>query len=340
MEVGAHTVAVIDETQVAEARRVAARCAAAVGFSEADRGTVALAATEIASNLFRHGGGGELIVRAIADASSVWPPGVELLGLDKGPGMRDVALCVSDGYSTAGSQGIGLGAIARASTTFDIYSRRGIGTVVLSRITAGRRALPDPPGDFVHGAVNVPYPGELENGDCWAFASNVPQRGLVFVADGLGHGPAAAQAARCARDVFVEHQAFGPAEIVARMHDALRSTRGAAVAVTEIDNAARRVRHCGLGNVAAAIVSRSGVRQLLSHNGSAGHTGGRIQEFTYPWPEDALLIAHSDGLITRWRLDVYPGLEQRHPGVIAGMLYRDARRERDDVTVVAMRVAA
>jgi hypothetical protein len=79
----------------------------------------------------------------------------------------------------------------------------------------------------------------------------------------------------------------------------------------------------------------------VSLNGSAGHEGRRrIQEFTYPWPDDALLIAHSDGLITRWRLDVYPGLEQRHPGIIAGMLYRDARRERDDVTVVAMRVAA
>jgi anti-sigma regulatory factor (Ser/Thr protein kinase) len=340
VEVGAHAIVVSDETQVSEARRVAARCARAVGFDEEDTGKVALVATEIASNLLKHGGGGELIVRAL-DGPSVPMAGVELLGLDKGPGMLDVGLCVSDGYSTAGSQGIGLGAVARASATFDIYSRRGIGTVLLSRITAGRAARPGerPPNGFLHGAVNVPYPGEQECGDSWAFATS-PQRALVLVADGLGHGPLAAKAARCARDVFLEHQALGPADIVSRMHDALRSTRGAAVAVTEIDVASGGVRHCGLGNVGAAIISGSGVRQLVSHNGSAGHEGRRIQEFTYPWPDDALFVMHSDGIMTRWRLDVYPGLERRHPGVIAGLLYRDARRERDDVTVFAMRVTA
>jgi anti-sigma regulatory factor (Ser/Thr protein kinase) len=338
MEVAAHSVVVIDETQVAEARRVAARCAAAAGFSEADTGRVALAATEIATNLVKHGGGGELIVRPVDD-QGVIAPSVELLALDKGAGMPDVALCVADGYSTAGSHGIGLGAVARASATFDIYSRRGIGTVLLSRITAGRPAPPRPPDGFLHGVVSVPYPGEAECGDQWGFASS-PQRGLVLVADGLGHGPLAAHAARCAREVFLEHQALGPADIVTRMHDALRSTRGAAVAVTEIDVASGGVRHCGLGNVGASIVAPSGVRQLVSHNGSAGHQGLRIQEFTYAWPRDALFIAHSDGITTRWRMDVYPGLERRHPGVVAGLLYRDARRERDDVTVFALRVAA
>jgi anti-sigma regulatory factor (Ser/Thr protein kinase) len=339
VEVTPQTILVRDETQVSEARRAAARCAAALGFNEADTGRVALAATEIATNLIKHGQGGELIVAVVHEPPAV-VPSVELLGLDRGPGMVDVGLCVSDGYSTAGSQGIGLGAVARASATFDVYSRRGIGTVLLSRVTAGPQTPPPArPAGFIHGAVSLPYPGERECGDCWAFTSS-PHRGLALLADGLGHGPLAAQAARLAREVFLGHQALGPAEIVTRMHHALRSTRGAALAVTEIDLASAQVRHCGLGNVSASIISRAGVRQLVSHNGSAGLVGRRIQEFTYPWPEGALFVAHSDGVTSRWRLDAYPGLEQRHPGLVAALLYRDARRERDDVTVFAARAAA
>ncbi len=44
---------------------------------------------------------------------------------------------------------------------------------------------------------------------------------------------------------------------------------------------------------------------------------------------------HSDGLATHWSFDRYPGLGQRHPGLVAGVLYRDHRRGRDDVTVLA-----
>jgi hypothetical protein len=45
---------------------------------------------------------------------------------------------------------------------------------------------------------------------------------------------------------------------------------------------------------------------------------------------------HSDGLLSRWSLDVYPGLARRDPALLAGVLYRDFRRGRDDVTVLAV----
>jgi hypothetical protein len=49
---------------------------------------------------------------------------------------------------------------------------------------------------------------------------------------------------------------------------------------------------------------------------------------------------HSDGLQTHWAHDEYPGFSRRHPGLVAGLLYRDFRRERDDVTVMVSRHAA
>jgi len=47
-----------------------------------------------------------------------------------------------------------------------------------------------------------------------------------------------------------------------------------------------------------------------------------------------MLVLHSDGLVSHWSLDAYPGLAARDPSLIAGILYRDFTRGRDDVTVV------
>jgi hypothetical protein len=63
----------------------------------------------------------------------------------------------------------------------------------------------------------------------------------------------------------------------------------------------------------------------------------KTQTNTYPWGTRALLIVHSDGLGTHWQLDKYAGLAAHRPSVIAGVLYRDFTRGRDDVTVLAVR---
>ena len=81
-------------------------------------------------------------------------------------------------------------------------------------------------------------------------------------------------------------------------------------------------------------------RSVVSHHGTAGGAARRIQEFTYPWKGGDILVLHSDGLGSHWTLAGYPGLAQRHPALIAGVLYRDHRRGRDDTTVVVVREAA
>jgi hypothetical protein len=62
-----------------------------------------------------------------------------------------------------------------------------------------------------------------------------------------------------------------------------------------------------------------------------------LREFAYDWPAQGVLVLHSDGLQTRWSLDDYPGLALRDPSLVAGVLYRDWARGRDDVTVLAAR---
>jgi hypothetical protein len=123
------------------------------------------------------------------------------------------------------------------------------------------------------------------------------------------------------------------------IHRALAPTRGAAVAIARVDVALRLVRFVGVGNIAAALYSQGTVRRMVSHNGTAGHIAPRIREFTYPWSADATVILHSDGLSAKWDLDAYPGLAASHPSLIAGVLFRDHRRGRDDAAIVVMRAA-
>ena len=98
-----------DQSQVAEARREAAETAERHGFGGADSGRVALVATELATNLVKHGKGGEILIGTYEDGEG---GGIELLALDRGPGMPNLALCLEDGYSSAGTSGRGLGAVS------------------------------------------------------------------------------------------------------------------------------------------------------------------------------------------------------------------------------------
>ena len=331
------TFEISESSQVAQVRRFTSELAEDAGFNESQAGGVALVTTELATNLLKHASRGEIVVRPIVNRGI---GGVELLALDKGPGIANLAESLRDGYSTAGSAGTGLGAIARLAAEFDIQTQPAKGTAVLARLWAGK--LADKSEDhIVIGAICKPMRGETRCGDGWG-CELLAERCILVLVDGLGHGTGAAAAAEVAVASVRQHRAKAPAEIVQHAHDALRATRGAALAVAEIDWAQQSLRFCGIGNICASIIAGDNLRHLVSYNGTAGHEARKIVEFTYPWSANALLIMHSDGLMTRWNLQAYPGLLQRHPSLIAGVLYRDFVRGRDDVTVLAakMRVGA
>ena len=320
-----------EASQSGEARRLAVAMARHLGFDEAGQGRVALVVTEAGTNLVKHAKGGELILRPAGEV-------LEVLALDRGPGMADVGRFLVDGVSTAGSPGNGLGSIARHSGPLEIYSLPEAGTAMLIRLAPPPAAGAPAPGAMELGVVSVPYPGESECGDGWSVQEQ-DGRTLLLMADGLGHGPQAAEAAREAIRVFHERADRGPAEVIRAAQEPMRGTRGAALAIAAVDPIRREVPYAGVGNSSASIHAPNAARpvKLVSHNGTVGHERRKVQEFTYPWPPGALLVMHSDGLATHWRLDRYPGLAARHPGLVAGVLFRDARRGRDDATVLAAR---
>lgn len=324
-----------ESSKTAEVRRTAREMALSLGIDETAAEQVAIVTTEVCTNLLKHATRGQILLQTATEESNSIPF-LELLGVDQGPGMSNLDQCLKDGYSTASSAGQGLGSIQRMSKQSDIYTLPGKGTAVLARwwpVPNGWR----PAKGYRIGAVNVSMPGEEVCGDSWGFARN-DQDLIILVADGLGHGTEARLAAIEAVRQLHENPELPPKELLLRVHQALHSTRGAAVAIARIDCIRGKLTFAGLGNISARIYAGSESRQnLVSFNGIAGHQCDRVQEFNYAWPDDGLLVLHSDGLSTATGLEPYPGLAARDPALIAGVLYRDFCRGRDDATVVIVK---
>jgi stage II sporulation SpoE-like protein len=190
---------------------------------------------------------------------------------------------------------------------------------------------------MIVGAINVSLAGEAVCGDAWGWRLR-DNRLAVLVADGLGHGVHANEAAQAAVEVFDRQHEETPQRLVEDVHAALRATRGAAVSALALDLERSVARYAGLGNIGCVFALPTGARQsLVSHNGTAGHQAARVQEFNYPFPRHSVAIMYTDGLGSHWDINAYPGLKNRHPSLLAGILYRDFGRRRDDVTVVVAR---
>ncbi|MCJ2024480.1 ATP-binding SpoIIE family protein phosphatase [Methylobacterium sp. J-067] len=324
-------VPVTEASQVAEARRRAVAVAQAIGFDETAAGRVALVVTELATNVVKYGVPGEVLVGTYEDGTG---SGVEILALDKGPGFSDTGSAMRDGHSTGGSAGEGLGAVHRLSDAFDIVSRPGLGTAVLARLSSVRGSTSGDGPSF--GAVTVPLKGETANGDAYAVRERA-DGWTAIVSDGLGHGPEAARASEEALKIFRRRRDEPPAAILAAIHAGLSQTRGGAISVARYTRDRATLALAGIGNVAGAVISGTTIKRTVSLAGTAGHAARRIQEYEYPMrPEDVFVLC-SDGIATSWSLDAHPGLAWAHPTLLAGVIYRDFARVRDDATVLVVR---
>lgn len=325
-----HAFAVSHASDVAAVRRAGQKLADSLAFNETRAGQLALIITEAATNILKHAGEGEIHVGPAQSPAGI---GIDVLALDKGPGIADLAGSLVDGVSTAGTAGTGLGALQRLSDEFDVYSTRGDGAVFFMRLW---RDMPGPSVCGVEvGALWTPIRGEEVCGDGWAVAC-AGDGATLLAADGLGHGPDAARAANAAIRTLAGRGPIGAGELVHATHEALRPTRGAALAAARIDFAAGELCFAGVGNIGAIAIGDTR-RALVSHNGIVGHNMRKVQEFTVPFGPGALCILHSDGIETRWDLDKYPGLQGRSPALIAAVLMRDYTRGRDDAMVLVVR---
>lgn len=312
-------------TRVGEARRHAAETAHKAGLDEVQAGRLALVVTELGTNLLRHAKHGELLIAGRPHAGDV-----EVIALDRGPGIADLPRSLGDGFSTGGTPGTGLGAVRRLADAFDIHSSVPQGTVVVARVGTGVRDR----GAFRVAGISIAAPGETLCGDAWAVEVDAGVARVV-VADGLGHGPEAAAASTEAMAVFHEEGRLGLRELLQAMHTRLRTTRGAAVSIFRAERDGT-LRSAAAGNVIARLISGVSDRTLLGQHGTVGVQIRTPQETSLPWPEHAVLVVYSDGIESRWQPELIVPVLGRDPALAAALLLREHCRGRDDATVVVV----
>lgn len=340
-------VPVQDPTRVRDVRVAAEEAAALAGLDEQRTATVSLVATELATNLLKHAQAGQVLVDVVdPPAPREGRPGraVQITAIDHGPGIADVARAMRDGFSSAHSLGAGLGTCRRLADDFGLHSVPGRGTVAVARFVSDDRPDhgEDAPRDLGvrAGGVNIPYAGADHSGDAWAWVRS-GDRTTLMLADGLGHGGEAARASTAAVEELRHWARLSPAEVLRKLHPALAGTRGAAVAVAQLDTWAGRLRFAGIGNVSARLREGDRWRSLLSKPGIVGvHRPHTVREDEVPWTDGSLLILHTDGLPSRWTPPPDTGEPPADPAVTAAVAVRDsgssARPVRDDTAVAVL----
>lgn len=303
------------------ARALARRC----GLTGALPDRAAVVASELGSNLAKHATDGALFLQKVPLGT-----GVEILAVDRGPGMAELQRCLADGYTTTETLGAGLGGVSRIATTFAIRTQEPEGTLACARLTApadaetARRAV---------GSVCLPIEGEEVSGDACAMAETGGGGLTAIVVDGLGHGPPASEAAQIALRAFAKVPDEPLPALLVRVHRALRRSRGAAVGLLRLD--AGRAQYCGIGNVRfLAVTHQETGHRLIGQPGVAGleMPPPRIREL--PWEPGATAVLHTDGIDHRWARDPAPFLLRLPAPLLATALVHGHRHARDDATVL------
>jgi len=116
------------EEDIVRVRQSTRKLAIECGFSLVDQTKMVTAASELARNTFVFGGGGKVTMEVIQDGNRA---GLRLTFEDRGPGIEDLEQALSDGYTSGGGLGLGLGGSKRLVNEFELRSKVGEGTTVV-----------------------------------------------------------------------------------------------------------------------------------------------------------------------------------------------------------------
>jgi len=316
----------------------AAQCArdlaASIGFSTLECEEIVVATTELASNLIRHAGGGSL---ALLAANAAGRAGICIESQDSGPGIVDIEQALTDGYSTAGSLGVGLGAVNRLMDELELRSVDPRGAHIVCHRWLRSASGPTPAPWIEFGAATRALRNQRENGDAFLvrrWAGNA----LTAVIDGLGHGQFAQRAALTARQYVEQHFDRPLLDLFRGAGRTCKATRGVVMALARFDDGARgSVTVASVGNISVRVFGEGAPITVLARRGVVGLSSLSPLTTVCPWAPGSILIMHSDGLHSRWSWQDFPDLAQQPSDRIARRLLSALGKPEDDATVLVAR---
>ena len=309
--------------------------AGSIGFDPTACEEIALAMTELATNLIKHAEGGKLTLTPLAGDGRT---GLEIESCDSGPGIADVEQALADHFSTSGTRGTGLGAVNRLMDELDITSEHGRGTRIACRKWVRQHPISIRSCPLAFGVATRPRRSGEDNGDA-IVVKHWAESVLVGVIDGLGHGQLAHRAAQAARQYVESHFDLPLDQIFRGVGRACRATRGVVMALARFDWGQGRLVFASVGNIEARIFPSPALFRFSIRRGIIGLNAPNAMVTEHPWPPGHMLVLHSDGLRTHWSSKDIPGLAEQPVQALAQELLRLLAKDEDDATVIVVRSA-
>jgi anti-sigma regulatory factor (Ser/Thr protein kinase) len=301
--------------------------------------------SEMLSNLSKHTSesGGVLLVRLVEENKR---QGIEILCMDGGPGIPDLRTMMRDGESSTLTLGQGLGAMRRLSDVFQVYTQKGWGTVLLSRILdepPAHRVQPSRPAKPEIRSLDiqsliVAKPGETECGDnfCWTREANYIR---LFLGDGLGHGKEAAHAVDMAVAAFRECTVASPREVLRFIHESVKKSRGLVGTVATFDIRQKRWNVCGIGNISTRFWGVTIHKTPVSYNGILGlNIPGTLHDQSVEYEVGQMMIMCSDGISSKWDISRFPGIVRHDLALVNAVIFKEFARNTDDTSVISCKL--
>jgi anti-sigma regulatory factor (Ser/Thr protein kinase) len=304
-----------------------------VGFAPQACEEIALAMTELATNLVKHARGGTLTLAPLSEGERL---GLEIQSHDDGPGMADVEQALGDRYSTAGTRGAGLGAVNRLMDALDIRSRRGTGTHIVCRKWLRKHRASLRPCPLACAVATRPRTVGQVNGDAFV-VHHWAESTLVGVIDGLGHGQFAHRAAQTARQYVESHFDMPLDQIFRGTGRACRATRGVVMALARFDWGDGQLTFASVGNILVRVFPQSEPFHFMIRRGVIGLNAPGAVVTEHRWPLDHVLVLHSDGVSAHWGWKDFPDWTDRPAAAMAQELLQAKAKDEDDATVIVVR---
>lgn len=302
------------------------------GFSEKKLAHIDLIVAEITSNLLKHTPGGEILCGIVGEGSQQY---IEIISIDEGPGFNDLPSMLLDGVSTSNTLGYGLGSIKRMSDFFSIYSQKGWGSILVSRMNKEETKGLSQAVSVT--SLVVAKPSETLSGDGCTYKTSERYFKLLLM-DGLGHGPEANKAVMEGFNSFKLCPYHVPAEIIRFMHYPLKRTRGGVGTIVIYDLITRKYQILGVGNISTKLVGNIESKNVMSYNGIIGHNiPNTMSSHEADGGDYRFIILCSDGIKSRWDISKFPMIKRYDPIFMAAAIYKDFARKTDDMSVVIIK---
>jgi len=327
------------ETDVFKARRIGKEMAYSLGFDEIGVGEIETAISELATNLIKHRAkNGKIILIPLIESPYLKTPylntgtgkgriGIEVRSEDEGPGIKNIALAMKEGGSTAGTLGIGLSGVKRLMDEFLIESEIDKGTTAVAR----KWLLKDTSPGLEFSIFSRPRIGEDVSGDAY-FIKRFSSYVIFGVIDVLGHGSEAHDIALKVLTILEDNNTEPLNKIIDVCHKGLKHTRGAAMALCRVDFKEKKLEHVAIGNVETRIYGTLDPIRPFFFNGTLGMVMENYRVIEYPYTEGMTIAMFSDGISGRF--DLSQQMLLKTPQEIAKFIFDNYARDTDDATVL------